>query len=80
MVKKKLHGLNMLQKGQFCHYAYEFFRWCRIHYKNKLHISVDIRPPKCPKFYTTMISGEKNLHQKEYKFGKNWNPDNCRNF
>ena len=29
------------------------------------------RPSKCPKFYTTMISGETNLRQKERKFCQN---------
>ena len=29
------------------------------------------RPSKCPQFDKTMISGEKNVCQKERKFGKN---------
>ena len=31
------------------------------------------RPSKCPKFYTTMISGEKDLRQKESKFSQKLN-------
>ena len=33
------------------------------------------RPSKCPKFYTTMISSETNLRQKERKFCQNFNLD-----
>ena len=36
-----------------------------------LYIPGYYRPSKCPKFYTTMISGEKNLLQKERKFVQN---------
>ena len=31
------------------------------------------RPSKCPKFYKTIISGEKNLRQKEHQCCQNWN-------
>ena len=38
------------------------------------------RPSKCPKFYTTRISGYKNLRQKERKFCKIFNCYNLPKF
>ena len=35
-------------------------------------VNVQIRIAKCPKFYTTVISGKKILRQKERKFGPNF--------
>ena len=37
-----------------------------------------IRPSKCPKIYTTMISGEENIRQKERKFCQKENCDNLQ--